>query len=176
MFAREKTAGDNSRGGSSSLAVPRVSKFRRLLLAILVAIFIFFSLFRDQSATNEIEESILRYVSLSSEEQARLHNHQLAALRTGLEQCATIKAKPVSTTDVNRVNPRALQSAQPVLIKNATLIDGDGSILTGHSILLKDGVVKEVGLDVIGPENSKVIDVGGRYISPGLLDMVKIRV
>jgi imidazolonepropionase-like amidohydrolase len=62
------------------------------------------------------------------------------------------------------------------LIKNATLIDGDGSILSGRSLLLSEGTVKVIGDDITAPKNCKVIEVGGRYVSPGLVDMVKILV
>jgi dihydroorotase-like cyclic amidohydrolase len=65
-----------------------------------------------------------------------------------------------------------VRSALPILIKNATLIDGDGSILSAHSILLSEGIVKEIGEDIKPPENCKVIQAQGRYVSPGLVDMV----
>jgi hypothetical protein len=175
MFSREKGFGDLSRRGNGSIPVPRFSRFRRLILAILVVI-VFLALFHDRSVASDVEENILRYLSLTSEEQVKLHNHQLAALQAGLAQCAAIKSQPVSSADANRRNPRAVQSAPPVLIKNATLIDGDGSILSGRSILLSEGIVKEIGDDITAPENCKVVEVGGRYVSPGLVDMVKILV
>src|SRR5277367_3876297 len=176
MFLREKGFGETARGGTGSIPVPRFSRFRRLLLAIVVTAIVFLVFFHDPPVANDVEENILRYLSLSSEEQVKLHNHQLAALQAGLAQCAAIKAQPVSTADENRRNPRAVQSAPPIVIKNATLIDGDGSILSGRSILLFEGLVKEIGDDIKAPENCKIIEVGGRYVSPGLVDMVKILV
>jgi len=174
MFSREKDSGDLSWGGNGSIPVPRFLRFRRLLLAIVVTAVVSLAFFHHRPVVNEVEDNILRYLSLSSEEQVKLHNHQLAALHAGLAQCAAIKARPVSTTDANRRNPRAVQSAPPILIKNATLIDGDGSILSGRSILLSDGVVKEIGEDIKLPENCKAIEVHGRYVSPGLVDMVTL--
>ena len=174
MFSREKSRREISRGGSSPRPVPRLSRFRRLLPPLFLGAIVFFAFFHDQHLSNNVEETILRYLSLSSEEQLKFHDHRLAALQAGLAQCAAINAPPVSSADANRRNPRAVKSVPPVLIKNATLIDGDGSIFSGRSILLFEGVVKEIGDDITGPGNSKVIDVGGRYVSPGLVDMVRI--
>lgn len=172
MLSREKGPGDMSRGGNGSIPVPRFSRLRRFLLAVTVTAIVFLAFFREQPAANGVEETILRYLSLPSEEQVKLDNHRLVALQAGLAQCATIKAQPVSAADENRRNPRAVRSALPILIKNATLIDGDGSILSAHSILLSEGIVKEIGEDIKPPENCKVIQVQGRYVSPGLVDMV----
>ena len=176
MFFREKGFGDLSRGGNGSIPVPRFSRVRRLGLAIIVIAIVFLAFFHDRPVASDVEENILRYLSLTSEEQVKLDNHRLAALQAGLAQCATIKAKPVSTADANRRNPRAVPSALPVLIKNATLIDGDGSISSNRSILLLEGIVKEIGINIKARENCTVIEAGGRYVSPGLVDMVKILV
>ena len=51
------------------------------------------------SVTYNAEKSILRYLSLTSEEQYRLHDYRLAALEAGLKQCASIKQRPLSITN-----------------------------------------------------------------------------
>jgi len=52
------------------------------------------------------------------------------------------------------------------------LVDGDGTLTLGVSILLDEGVVKEIGEHIDHPKNAKVINVRGRYVTPGLVDMV----
>ena len=45
----------------------------------------------------------------------------------------------------------------------------------GYQFYLSAGVIKEIGDNIEAPENAKLIDVGGRYVSPGLVDMVLLR-
>jgi adenine deaminase len=89
-----------------------------------------------------------------------------------LRQCAQLNQQPVSVFDERRDNPRAVKSAPPILIKNANLIDGDGSVINDVSVLLADGVIKQIAHDIDAPEDAKIIQAGGRYVSPGLVDMV----
>ena len=161
-------------GGSIILRFPKSKSIRRFILAVLGTAILFIAYIHNKGVTYNVEESILRYLSLTNEEQARLHNHQLASLAAGLKQCANINQRPISISDEKRTNPRAVRSASPIVIKNATLIDGDGSILAGKSILLADGVIKQIGHDVDHPEEARIIDAGGRYVSPGLVDMVQL--
>ena len=165
-------------GDGTSFGISRLSRLRsarRIILALSVTALLLLTYIRNYQAPYGVENSILRYLSLTSEEQARLHNHKLAALKDGLVKCAKIQQRPVLVTDTTRSNPRAVKNAPPILIRNATLIDGDGSVLSGSSILLADGVVKGVGSELDAPEGAKIIDAGGRYITPGLVDMVWIR-
>lgn len=152
---------------------PRSRTFRRLASAAIIATILLLLIhFRSNPVDNNVEETILRYLSLSSEEEAKLRAQQLASMQEGLRQCAFISQEPVSMADERRINPRAVTSAPSILLKNATLIDGDGSIVREISILLAEGVIKEIGRELDGLQNVKLIDVGGRYVSPGLIDMV----
>jgi hypothetical protein len=145
---------------------------RRTVFAISVsALLILALLYYDQRGV-AVEEVILRYLALNNEDQARLHDNQLASLQAGLRQCGQIGQKPVSEFHEDRNNPRAVKAAPPVLIVNATLIDGDGSITKDVSILLSDGIIKQIAHDLEVPENAKVINASGRYVSPGIVDMV----
>jgi hypothetical protein len=152
---------------------PKRKSIRKFILAVLVIAILSIAYTHNKGVTYNVEESILRYLSLTNEEQARLHNHQLASLVSGLKQCANINQRPISVTDEKRTNPRAVRKTSPLIIKNATLIDGDGSILAGKSILLAEGVIKQIGHDIDHPK-ARIIDAGGRYISPGLVDMVQL--
>jgi hypothetical protein len=159
-------------GGSRIHHFPKRKSIRRTILALVITAILFIAYIHHKGVTYNVEESILHYLSLTNEEQARLHDHQLASLAAGLKQCININQRPISGSDKKRTNPRAVRSVSPQIIKNATLIDGDGSILAGKSILLSEGVIKQIDHDMDYPKEAKIIDAGGRYISPGLVDMV----
>ncbi|KAJ3078292.1 hypothetical protein HK102_004600 [Quaeritorhiza haematococci] len=132
------------------------------------------------------------------------------ALKEGLKKCEAIKvtrgkredyfANPPAPEDsVNRKrNPRHRISAEnelaggvregrrvaaPVVIRNATLLDGDGSFKPNTDIVLDAGLVFKVAptSDVqveavaselgVAVEDLTVVDVGGRIVTPGLVDM-----
>jgi len=160
-------------GGRRTPQYLKRKSIRRFILAAVVAAILFIAYIHNKGVTYNVEESILHYLSLTNEEQARLHNYQLASLGAGLKQCATIHQRPISVNDEKRTNPRAVRGAVAFIIKNATLIDGDGSVLAGKSILLSEGVIKQIGHDVDHPEEARIVDAGGRYVSPGLVDMVR---
>src|SRR5579859_693383 len=90
----EKGFVSNLRAGT----IPRVSGRRnigRVLFVTSVILLLFFAWVHQPRRAQEIEESVLRYLSLTSEEQARLHDSRLASLQAGLEQCALLKDTPV---------------------------------------------------------------------------------
>lgn len=91
-----------------------------------------------------------------------------------MKRCALIKETPAAEFEETRTNPRAVTSTQPILIRNATLIDGNGSVVESCSVLLSNGVFTKIGHGVDIPEHAKVIDVGGRYVTPGIIDMVLV--
>ena len=158
-------------------AIARVSarrNVRRVLLATSIILFLLFVSLHQQRRTQDIEQKVLRYFSLTNAEQARLHDSRLASLQAGLKQCALLQETPIAEYDEARTNPRAIPSSQPIVIRNATLIDGDGSTKEGCSILLSGGVFTKIDGRIEVPEHAKVIDVGGRYVTPGLVDMVHI--
>ncbi len=54
-----------------------------------------------------------------------------------------------------------------MLIKNGRIITKD-SVLEGYDLLVKDGVIKEIGK---GLSDSDTVDVGGAYVTPGFIDI-----
>ncbi|KAI9269294.1 hypothetical protein BDA99DRAFT_461129 [Phascolomyces articulosus] len=97
-----------------------------------------------------------------------------SALQEGLAKCETIQqSKPINRPDTARKNPRAPADVQPVLLKNAVVWDGEGNILKDVDILLQNGVITKVENDISPPESedTKVIDVAGHVVSPGIVDM-----
>lgn len=61
----------------------------------------------------------------------------------------------------------------PVLIRNATIYDGRGSIFRNYDILLQDGRIKQ--LEKTGhisvTHDVRIFDVNGRVVTPGIVDV-----
>jgi hypothetical protein len=95
------------------------------------------------------------------------------ALEEGLAKCQSIVYQYTNSTQpTNRTsNPRAPSDVQSIVLKNAVVWDGEGQILENVDILLSNGVISQVKQDIQAPPHSKVIDVGGHIVSPGLVDM-----
>ncbi len=58
----------------------------------------------------------------------------------------------------------------PVLLKNATVLTGDGQRLDNASIYLADGKVTWVGSGEVAP-NTRIVDATNQWITPGLIDV-----
>ncbi len=57
-----------------------------------------------------------------------------------------------------------------VLIKNAVVMTATHGNIAGGSVYIKDGKIVAVGKDVSAPANATVIDAGGKYLTPGIID------
>ncbi|TAJ71286.1 MAG: amidohydrolase [Phenylobacterium sp.] len=60
--------------------------------------------------------------------------------------------------------------AGPVLFVNATILTAAGPRIDGGSLLIRDGRIAAVGKDIAHPADAKVIDAGGRWLTPGIVD------
>ncbi|KAI0889271.1 composite domain of metallo-dependent hydrolase [Annulohypoxylon maeteangense] len=103
--------------------------------------------------------------------------HQLSAadLEYGLTQCALNQQRPVVDTTLAASRLAARSSAgKRTILHNATLINGDGEVTYDSVIEIQDGIFTAVttasslGLVSAGDE---VIDLRGRVVTPGLVDM-----
>jgi imidazolonepropionase-like amidohydrolase len=57
------------------------------------------------------------------------------------------------------------------LLQGATLYDGNGNSITNSKILVKEGRIESVsGNEITIPKGTKIIDLTGKYITPGLVD------
>lgn len=66
--------------------------------------------------------------------------------------------------------PLALRAADGVfVIRNAKILTVTKGSFDG-SILIRDGKIMEVGPNVNAPADAKVIDAGGQYVMPGIID------
>jgi len=68
------------------------------------------------------------------------------------------------------------QSQQPpathneIVIKNAVVMTITHGIVQNGSVYIKDGKIAAVGKDVSAPSSATVIDAGGKYLTPGIVD------
>ncbi|MBB3019829.1 dihydroorotase [Microvirga lupini] len=62
-------------------------------------------------------------------------------------------------------------SNQPILFKNARLIDPASDREEHGAVLVRDGVIVAVGPQVAVDADAQVIDCGGQVLAPGLIDM-----
>jgi imidazolonepropionase-like amidohydrolase len=69
----------------------------------------------------------------------------------------------------------AQQTAAPsahndIVIKNATVMTVTHGNISNGSVYVKDGKIVAVGADVNAPAGATVIDAGGKYLTPGIVD------
>jgi len=61
--------------------------------------------------------------------------------------------------------------SKTTVIKNVTILTAAGPRITNGSILLKDGKIESVGASVTAPADAVVIDGGGKFVTPGFIDI-----
>lgn len=88
--------------------------------------------------------------------------------------CVSCADSPDSSKTAEQADPFASQyqplPSTPTLIKNATLLLGNGERIDNGQLLLVDGKIKAVGASVDAPENAAVIDASGKWVTPGIID------
>ena len=63
-----------------------------------------------------------------------------------------------------------VSSHNEVLIKNAVVMTVTHGNIQNGSVYVKDGKIAAVGKDVSAPASATVIDAGGKYVTPGIID------
>ncbi len=61
-------------------------------------------------------------------------------------------------------------TTRPTVIRNVTILTAAGPSIRNGAILLRDGKVAAVGATVDAPADAVVIDGGGRFVTPGIID------
>ena len=61
-------------------------------------------------------------------------------------------------------------AGSPIIIRNATVLDGTGKRIDGADVLMRDGRIVAVGPGLDGA-NATAIDAQGRWVTPGLIDV-----
>ncbi len=65
---------------------------------------------------------------------------------------------------------RQPESSRDVVIRNATLLTVTHGRIPNGSLLIRDGKIAAVGANVNAPSGAQVIDAGGKYVTPGIID------
>src|SRR4051812_15158142 len=72
------------------------------------------------------------------------------------------------------ITPALAQNATPksneLVIKNATLLTVTHGKIQNGSIYVKDGKIVSFGATINAPASATVIDAGGKYVTPGIID------
>ncbi len=98
----------------------------------------------------------MQFLSNWSKKTLPLHCVLLMALATaGLAQSAP-KSAPTAHNDI--------------VIKNATVMTATHGTIKNGSVYIKDGKIAAVGESVNAPASATVIDAGGKYLTPGIVD------
>ncbi len=61
--------------------------------------------------------------------------------------------------------------SETTFITNAHIFDGLGGEIQSGAILISDGKIKAIGADIDGKGAAVTIDAGGKYITPGIIDV-----
>jgi len=61
-------------------------------------------------------------------------------------------------------------TARPVAIRNATILTAAGPSIQNGTIVLRDGKIAALGANVAVPPDAVVVDGGGKYVTPGVID------
>ncbi|KAI9317393.1 hypothetical protein BX666DRAFT_1856754 [Dichotomocladium elegans] len=93
----------------------------------------------------------------------------LASFEYGLTQCELAKTPKVNPPSPRTSNPRSAMTNSTLLIKNGHLWLGDKYF--DGDILVEQGVIREIRRGIVVDEESRVIDAGGRVVTPGIVDM-----
>ena len=57
-----------------------------------------------------------------------------------------------------------------MLFQDASLIIGDGSVLTNHDLLIENGLIVSLGENLPPPDTGLVVDLHGKWVMPALID------
>lgn len=88
-------------------------------------------------------------------------------------EAETADRAPVSRiVSPNQAFGRAeMPQQRDVLVRNATIwTQGEQGVLENADLLVRDGLIREVGEDLAAPQGATVIDAEGRHVTPGLID------
>ena len=61
-------------------------------------------------------------------------------------------------------------AAAPILIQNATVLTVTKGTIEKGSVLVRDGKIAAVGTNVAAPAGATIIDAGGKFVMPGIID------
>ncbi|KZL85828.1 carbohydrate esterase family 9 protein [Colletotrichum incanum] len=106
--------------------------------------------------------------------------YQQEQFRKGLRKCSdsflrhAVQSSPSESRSNPRWNPKSGQQ-HPIVLRNATLFDGETVLAEAVDILFEKGVIKSVSKTQSQSSFARtsvvVYDVNGRFVTPGLVDI-----
>ena len=66
--------------------------------------------------------------------------------------------------------PAWLRADSVVAIKGGTILTMTGKSIVRGIVLIRNGKIAEVGMDVVIPEGARVVDASDKYVMPGIVD------
>lgn len=104
----------------------------------------------------------------------RLHPAILCVASLCLAACATTSAHhdnhAADDPNAAYASTYAPRPYAPVLIRNATVFDGDGHEFANSDVLFQDAHIVAVGQNLTAPAGAEVIDGTGKFVTPGIID------
>jgi imidazolonepropionase-like amidohydrolase len=78
----------------------------------------------------------------------------------------------LAASPLHASNQPAVASEPPpvILIQNATILTVSHGSIEHGSILIRDGKIAEIGASIKAPKDAQVIDAGGQFVMPGIID------
>ncbi|MET1254145.1 amidohydrolase [Aliikangiella maris] len=105
----------------------------------------------------------------------RLISLLIPALVLGMSGCNEEEKKkdPIPIEKPQPVFESTYQArpSEEMIIFNATILTGTGERLNNAAVWLKNGKIENIGTSMVYPEGIKKIDAGGKWITPGLIDV-----
>lgn len=101
------------------------------------------------------------------------------AAATLLVACSTTAKQEEAAPESQAVAPKTsfypstykAPPSEPTLIRDATVLIGNGERIERGDVLIVNGRIEAVGQDVSAPAAARVIDAQGRWVTPGLIDV-----
>ncbi len=90
------------------------------------------------------------------------------AMIAGLMAVVAVAHALISQTAFAQTAPA--DARNEVLIKNAMVMTATHGRIENGSVYVKDGKIVAVGKNVSAPASATVIDAGGKYLTPGIID------
>jgi len=84
---------------------------------------------------------------------------------------ATPDREPVAPTPAPFASTYRALPSRATLLEHATILTGDGGRIDDGAILFDQGRIVAVGANVAAPDGATIVDVTGRWITPGLIDV-----
>ena len=79
--------------------------------------------------------------------------------------CISINAEPFDSTYIAKPSATSL-------LKNANIYDGEGNEFFGYDLLIVDGKIDAIGLNLLSKANNTVeYDLEGMWVTPGIIDL-----